>query len=321
MIDQNASQNFTAAKVIAIFTVVTTHWIGDPRLWVFSTVGLFIFGFSSAFFTARIYGTEVDVKAFWKKKVQRLGIRYWLILGALAVLLTIQGKDVFHWHSLVHLTGLSGVLNLFGPSEGGLGRGLWFFTVLLLFYVLYPVVAGSLCSGKRTDIVLVLLTAGMLVLDSTVKPGFALWVTMLGFILGIYVGVNRVPLTAGWLKVWMLASFLGFGALNAMGYKVLNGALIFSLALALSLWLTVASGRKIPLLGVLTRLETCLLEIYLIHSYLFIRPTAISPVDFALSLVLIVAAAFALNFAGNRLVAWIFADRRPALPIDAEMSK
>ena len=44
------------------------------------------------------------------------------------------------------------------------------------------------------------------------------------------------------------------------------------------------------------------------------RPTGQTLVDFAFSLVLIVAAAMLLNGAGNRLVAWIFAPRPAKAP-------
>ena len=173
LMDTTVSQNFSIAKVIAIFFVVTSHWFKEIDLWVLASIALFLFGFSSAFFTGRIYGPGVDVRAFWNNKLRRLGIRYWLILGILAVLVTIQGRDVFHWHSIVHFAGLSGVLNLFGPSASALGNGLWFFTLLLLFYGAYPLLAPRLLASKQTSVIMVATTVGLLILDQSLRVGFS----------------------------------------------------------------------------------------------------------------------------------------------------
>lgn len=316
IMDKTVSLNFSVAKVVAIFTVVASHWFTDLPLWILATIALFLFGFSSSFFTGRLYGTDVDVRAFWKKKVQRLGVRYWLILAVLSVLLVIQGRDIWHWHSLVHVAGLSGILNLFAPSQSALGRGLWFFTLLLFFYALYPLLAKRLVASTRTTVVLAVTVAGLLALNEVVRLGFALWLTMIGFILGIYVGVNQLRLRTRAVDAVLLATPLLLGFTNAvLGISALNIPLLGLFALALSLRLTIPA-MPLTLLRPLVTLEAFLLEIYLIHSYLFVRPTGNSALDFGISLVLIVVAAWLLNLAGNRLVAWIFA-AKPAAPAPA----
>lgn len=312
MDSQTLSLNFSVAKVLAIITVVSSHWFTDIPLWAAATIALFIFGFSSAFFTGRIYGTQVDVFDFWKKKLQRLGIRYWFILGVLAVLLTVQGQEVFHWHALVHVVGGSGILNLFGRSVSELGRGLWFFTLLLLFYTLYPLVAKLLVSQKMTTVCLFFVVICLLAINEQVHLGFSLWLTILGFIIGIYVGVNRFVLLKAPIKTAIALSFLAFGVLNTFfAYKGLNNVLFFVLSTATALWLTIATCPNFQLVRVLAKLEKCLLEIYLIHSYFFIHLTGVSVVDFAISLALIIAAALALNSAGSWLVTWTF-DAKPS---------
>ncbi|THC39779.1 acyltransferase family protein [Massilia sp. Mn16-1_5] len=316
--DNTVSLNFSVAKVIAIFTVVASHWFKDIPLWPLATIALFLFGFSSSFFTGRIYGSEVDVGAFWKKKVQRLGVRYWLILMVLGALLLIQGRDVFHWHTLVHIAGLSGVLNLIGASESALGRGLWFFTLLLFFYALYPMLAKALRASNRTSVTLALTAIALLLLNEWVALGFSLWLTMLGFILGIHAGVNRLRLQPRAVDALLVAAPLLLVACNSgFGLKALNVPLLGLFALALSLRLTIP-GTPLTWLRPLVALEAFLLEIYLIHSYLFVRPTGHTLVDFALSLVLIVAAAIVLNHAGNRLVARIFAPRAAPVPVQTQ---
>ncbi|WP_020652677.1 acyltransferase family protein [Massilia niastensis] len=307
MDSKTLSQNFSVAKVLAIFMVVTSHWFTHLPLWIPSAVALFIFGFASTFFTSRLHGTIIDVGAFWKNKIQRLGIRYWFILGVLSVLLILQGKEVFHWHSLVHFMGMSGILNLFGASESGLGRGLWFFTLLLLFYVLYPYTAKRLIASRETPFLLAIVVAALLLVNQEVRLGFSLWLTMIGFILGMYIGVNRFRLSRALLLALVLLSACAFGMLNAFfAYRELNGLLLFVLSTALALWLTVAECPRFQFIGSLARLEKYLLEIYLIHSYFFIRPTGNPIVDFVLSLGLILAVAMILNTAGNKIVGWMF---------------
>lgn len=307
--DKTVSLNFSVAKVIAIFTVVASHWFKDLPLWIPATIALFLFGFSSSFFTGRLYGQDVDIGAFWKKKLQRLGVRYWLILAVLALLLLVQGRDIWHWHTLVHVAGMSGILNLFAPSASALGRGLWFFTLLLFFYALYPLLAKRLVASPRTSLALVLTVAGLLVLNEVVRLGFALWLTMIGFVLGIYAGVNQVALRTRAVDAVLLAAPVLLAFTNAvLGMSAFNMPLLGLFALALSLRLTIPA-TPLTLLRPLVTLEACLLEIYLIHSYLFVRPSGVSVLDFAFSLVLIVAAAWLLNHAGNRLVGWLFASK------------
>jgi hypothetical protein len=60
------------------------------------------------------------------------------------------------------------------------------------------------------------------------------------------------------------------------------------------------------------RLENCLLEIFIIHTYLFIHPTGIGALDFVITMTLVSAVAWVLNIAGNRLVKLAFS--KPAVP-------
>ncbi len=286
--------------------VVASHWFKEIDLWIFATIALFLFGFSSAFFTGRIYGSEVDVRRFWKNKLRRLGVRYWMILSVLAIFLIVQGRDVWHWHSLVHLAGLSGVLNLFSPSASALGRGLWFFTLLLLFYAAYPLLAPRLAASGRAVIIMVGCTVGLLVLDKLVGVGFSLWSTTLGFLFGIFIGVNQFRLNAMMLNLAIITiPFVLIVANVILHIDDFNMIMLHAFSLAFSLRLTLP-GLMLRGLGFVVVIEACLLEIYLIHSYLFTRPTGNGVIDFLISLIIIVGAAFLLNRLGNRLAAWLF---------------
>ncbi|MFK3739384.1 hypothetical protein [Massilia sp. TN1-12] len=313
--DSPASFNYSVFKVVAILTVVASHWFADLPLWIPTVVGLFIFTFSSALFTTRIYGSKLDVRSFWQKKLQRLLVRYWFLLVCLSVLLLAQDKVVFHWHSLVHVFGLSGFLNVFGHNESALGAGLWFFTVLLLFYATYPYLVRA-CVANGNDFFLPLVaTAFFMFMDKNVNLGFSLWLTTLGFILGVFVGLYDTRVAPRLALALGAGSLVLILALNlVLGYKGANNALLALSCISTNLWLMKARLPHWAPLRMLAKLEGCLLEIFIIHMYLFVHPTGQHLLDFVLSLVLIVATAWVLGQAGSKVVALVFpaATARPA---------
>ncbi|MGZ5202905.1 MAG: hypothetical protein ACXWC4_24340, partial [Telluria sp.] len=226
------------------------------------------------------------------------------------------GRTVFHWHTLVHVFGLSGFLNLFGHSVSSLGAGLWFFTLLLLFYVAYPYLA-RLAAASRGDFLLPLVaTVFFFYLNEHVILPFSLWLTTLGFILGVFAGLygTQVParvslvLTVGALAM-LLASNIVFG------YKTANADLLALACVTVNLWLMRARLPQWKILRGVAGLEGCLLEIFIIHTYLFIHPTGINALDFVITMSLVTGMAWFLNIAGNRLVKLIFS--KPDAPAPA----
>ena len=174
---------------------------------------------------------------------------------------------------------------------------------------MYPALARMLKASSRTTAALAATVAGLLLMDAWVQLGFSLWLTTIGFILGVYVGMNRLKLQAATLHAVLVGTPLLFVLTNGvLKLNVLNIPLLGLFALALSLRLTMP-GKPLNMLRPLIALEACLLEIYLIHGYLFVNMTGHTVVDFAISLVLIVIAAMLLNAAGNHLVKSMFAPR------------
>jgi hypothetical protein len=308
------SFNFSLFKVLSILCVATSHWPFNMALpmWIPTTIGLVIFAFSSGMFTSRIYGVEVDVAAFWRKKIERLAVRYWFLLAFISVILLVEGKTVFHWHSLVHVFGLSGFLNLYGHNLSGLGAGLWFFTLLLLFYVTYPYLA-RLAAASQGDFVFPLVAiVFFFFLNEHMVLAFSLWLTALGFVLGVFVGLygTRIPARVSFgLSAVALALLLVNNIV--FGYQAANGALLGMACITTNLWLMRAQLPQWKPLRMLAKLENCLLEIFIVHTYLFIHPTGIGAVDFLCSMSLIVVTALILNAIGNRLVKLVFS--KPAV--------
>lgn len=296
-VSEDASFNFSVAKVVAIFTVVAGHWFTGTVLWIPVTFGLFIFAFSSGYFTARIYGVNLNRAQFWRKKIDRLAIRYWVALLFLAILLSARSREILDWETLIHFMGLSGVLNWIGvPNHSALGAGLWFFTLLLAFYVAYPFLAKLTESKTRAMWISGLSIVLAVALEDHVKVGHELWLTMLGFILGVAFGLHQLRVRPVAMLIAAIACCILLADLNLLTkYKQFNTALIASTSLLLSIWLSQAVLPKWQWVKVVAKLDQYLLEIFLIHSYLFIHLFANSPVDFVLSVVLTMFVAFALN--------------------------
>jgi hypothetical protein len=302
-ISRGVSLNFSVAKVIAIFMVVAGHWFAGTILWIPVTFGLFVFAFSSAYFTSRIYGVELDRKRFWRKKLERLGLRFWVIMSFLTILLAFEGRVIFHWHTLMHFLGLSGVLNWLAiPSRSALGAGLWFFTLLLMFYVAYPYLAKLSQSKAAAILVSVVATVAAVFLEEKVKVGHELWLTSLGFILGVAYGLHepRLSSTSAFILAGLsCACLLGLNLFSS--YRQFNTVLIAAASISISLWLSKARLPPWPAAKTLAKLENYLLEIFIMHTYLFVHVSGNPVLDFALSLALIVIAAIAVN----HVVAWL----------------
>ena len=319
--DQAASTsfNFSVFKVLSILCVAISHWADGTNLplWIPTSIGLVIFAFSSGMFTARIYGVNVDVGAFWRKKIERLAVRYWFLLAFLSVILLAEGRTVFHWHSLVHVFGLSGFLNLFGQNASSLGAGLWFFTLLLLFYVAYPFLARLAAASRGDFLPPLVATVVFFYLNEHVVLPFSLWLTTLGFILGVFAGMYGTQVPARVSLALTLAALVLLLASNiVLGYKTANGALVGLACITANLWLMRARLPQWKVLRGLARLENCLLEIFIIHSYLFIHPTGIGALDFVITMTLIIVTAWILNIVGDKLVKLVFkkpAARGPAI--------
>ena len=70
-----ASRNFRFAKALAIVFVFSGHFgTGIPGFWMLVSIGLFVFAFSSAYFTSAKYHEVLDLRAFWKCKLLRLSL-------------------------------------------------------------------------------------------------------------------------------------------------------------------------------------------------------------------------------------------------------
>lgn len=293
-IDQNISNNFHIVKVLSIVAVISGHYFREfAFLWVPVTMGLLIFSYSSGFFTWLKYNEHYNKKAFWMKKVERLGLNLAVINIFLLILFLIQGKpEVMTWHTIVNIFGLTGFLNWFHIRNASpFGAGMWFFTLLLIFYLSYPAIE-YLNRKKSTSYLFVFFFVILAYyLQCHIEYGHALWLTACGFVVGIFFARNEIGGTVR-LSVSIFGVILAImlWCNYLLGNKDYNFFFILFLGIA-----CIFSLKNIQFPGFLLMVGSffsgCLLEIYLIHFYLFIEPTGYRFCDFAISLFIILSTA------------------------------
>lgn len=298
----NASANARVFKPLAILCIVFGHFhaSGGQRVtvleywWNVSAIALIYFTICSAYFTRIKYRDDLSVMEFWKNKARRLGAKLLLVNVFLLVLFVLRGReDIWNAYSLVNVFGMTGFLNWFGVrNQSPFGAGLWFLTLLFLFYAAYPglrrLYAG--CSSSGLTLVFV---ATCLVLDRTVPVGHTLWLTMAGYFVGMHLAESRVAGRAWAIVAAMACLFVLFVVFNALQFKIANGFFLVSLA-ALFFVLTTHVAFHETRLRVLGVLDEAVLEIFMLHTYLFVHLTKICALDFMLSLAVILAIAVVL---------------------------
>ncbi|MBN1588457.1 MAG: acyltransferase family protein [Pirellulales bacterium] len=298
MVDQNTSDNFALAKTASIIMVVVGHFqLGYESTWILVTIGLFVFGFSSGFFTSAKYDERLPLAAYWQNKLFRLGPSLLVANAFLLGLFCFRGTPgIWTWQTPVSVLGLSGFLNWFGiPDASPFGAGLWFFTLLLIFYGVYPVLRWIGRSRSALGVVGFLALVAAAILNRHVTMGHALWLTAWSFIFGVVVRRFHISLSA-WLSGSLAACFAGLMVvLNvSAGFKQLNFLLIVAMAAFTVLCIKDARlPHKLPLSRFL--LSGCLMEIYVVHSYLYVRPTGQKMFDLAISLAWIIFVSWLLS--------------------------
>ena len=301
--NSQASSNFQIAKVLGILTVATAHYFPDTMLWVPSSVALFIFGFSSAYFTHLKYNQQFSAVPYWTNKFSRLGYSL-LVINAflLVVSFLASSRTIFVWQTPLHLVGLSGLLDwLHIANTSPLGNGMWFFTLLLIFYGVYPLLRIVNQHDLSSLLLLLVALVGMSYCHFYYPLGYDLWLTAFSFIFGVYIAAHPFRLSTSMFILGSIVSVSLMGMLNFLlkinGY---NFFLIMSSSAFLAMWLREAT-MPASLLRAISYLSDIVLEIYLIHTYLFFGFTGSKFVDYVLSMCLILLTAKLLQHAAMRI--------------------
>ena len=298
-----ASFNFQIAKVLGILIVATAHFFPDTMLWVPSSVALFIFGFSSAYFTHLKYSQHFDAFPYWTNKVIRLGYPLLVINVFLLVVSSIvSSRTIWVWQTPLHIVGLSGLLDwLHIDNASPLGNGMWFFTLLLVFYGVYPLLRMANQHAVSSLLLLLIALAGMSYCHVQYPVGYYLWPTAFSFIFGVYIAGHPLRLPIPVYILGGVVSVFLMGMLNfLLRVNAYNFFLIMAASALFSVWL-----REAILPAWLLRptgyLSDIVLEIYLIHTYLFFIFTGSKFADYVLSMCVILLTAKLLQHATIRI--------------------
>lgn len=298
----DVSRTFAIAKVLSIIVVATAHYLPGTVLWVPQTVGLFVFAFSSGFFTGRKYAGRFSLGRFWRAKVDRLAVRLLVIDACLLILFLAQGRPgIVRWQTLPSLVGLSGFLTWFKvPSPSPFGAGLWFFTLLWLFYGAYPLLNRATARPGPAAVTLAVALAACSILHVHLKVGHMLWLTAFAFVFGVYSARHSLrvrPVIPAVLAVGLAGVMV---LLNVKwDWTQANYWLILLVSVATVYFLMQGPlrGRAFAWLLVFSG---CVMELYFVHTYVFIDSDRLHPaVGATLSLLLAIASAFLLGLLGR----------------------
>jgi peptidoglycan/LPS O-acetylase OafA/YrhL len=155
-----------------------------------------LLGFISA---ALLSTREYEFGSFLIKRFTRI---YSSLIVCLMVILTLHallGKKVMELshaghvmaqHTLFHFMGMSAFFGLFEvDSEVTIGPGLWFITVIVVLYLVFPLLQ-KVFRHPRGLVHLVLFVALCTMLNFVVYGGQAMWNVVISFAVGVYCGVH-----------------------------------------------------------------------------------------------------------------------------------
>jgi hypothetical protein len=304
---ERTSKNLSAAKGVAVLTVMSGHYASIPNFWVVVTVSLLIFTISSGYFTWQRYHGEFSLRSYWRRKAVRLGSRLIIIELFLFCLFLVEGRDgLWSWHTAVNLAGLNGFLNWFHiPNCSPYGAGMWFLTLLLIFYAGYPFLEQFYRRNSSSLAVTICGTLCLFVLNHTMVYGHALWLTAAGFFVGIFLAQCHLRLS--------LIAAVGMVIMSAVGMIVSHTLFAFD-KVNFFFILSVAVGVNFCLMEVdLPQQVTCvgrwlsgiLLEIYLLHPYLMVKPTGINMWDVSISIAVVLFVGALLGWIGKQVRLYI----------------
>lgn len=270
---KDISYNFSVVKVISILILIPGHYSLGSIFWVPTAIGLFIVGFSSAFFSASKYTDNFSASTYWAQKIDRLGYKLLVINLFLLVLFFVENRSgIWTWQTLLIVCGFKGFFNWFKiPNNSPFGEGLWFFTLLLIFYITYPALKKLNKSRRRAYTALFFSLPLFILLQYTVPMGHTLWLTAFSFIFGVlYKSLNLKQHTYTAMTIALSAGILMLVFNFMLGLKAFNYMFIIIISIATVILLM---GYRLPSLvfSNFTLLSGCILEIYFIHVYLFIK--------------------------------------------------
>jgi uncharacterized protein YneF (UPF0154 family) len=231
------SNNFSAAKGAAVITVMIGHYTDIPNFWVVVSVALLIFSITSGYFTWQRYHGEFLLRKFWRRKLVRLLPQLFVIEIFLFALFLVQDQPgLWSWHTVINLSGMNGFLNWFRiPNQSPYGAGMWFLTLLIIFYGVYPLMEMVFRRKASSLFITVMGCLCFFLLNTYVLYSHAVWLTATGFIVGIFIARRQIKVSL--LESGIAVFISGVGMMTAhwmLHFDSLNFFLFYLLELELS---------------------------------------------------------------------------------------
>jgi hypothetical protein len=231
-----------------------------------------VFSYSSGYFTAAKYSEGFDKKVFWLNKFKRLGLVLLFADLFLLILFLIQKRpDILSWYTIVSGLGLTGLLNWFYiPNKTPFGAGLWFLTLLYIFYIFYPFLLKLSLNKKKAYIFCILYSFVMWLLNQYNPYGHALWLTSCGFIWGVVMSRHKIQCAKQLSLFLMLFSLCFMIFLNFIFvFKQTNFLLMLIFSINLMLYLEKVNVYTF-FIKFLSPLKNTVFFIYILHPYLYL---------------------------------------------------
>ena len=296
-----ASMNARIFKPLSIILVCFGHFysMGDYKIagmeywWNISAICLVYFSICSAYFTNLKYSLKFSFSNFWINKMYRLGIKVIIVnLFLLFLFVYLKKNDILNVYTLINMLGFTGFLNWFGiKNSSPFGAGLWFLTLLYIYYCFYPLLS-FIFKSFFVHIVFFACLFAFFVLDRFLNVGHTLWLTASGFFVGMYLSTISVRINS--IVLIFLISLIFFIVANIFGFKFLNGVFIVSLASSFFM-ITEKYNFNTVFLANIKIIDSFVLEIFMLHTYLFIFPFSIFIFDFMSSIIFIIFISYILS--------------------------
>jgi len=312
--DERTSKVFDILKVFSMFFVFLAHFVGavypEIPIWLLASFALFIFGFSSAYFTSEKYFGNFSLKQYFGNKIKRLYVGLAVIFVFLGLLFFVEGRqNIFSFQSLMQYLGFGGILNWFSiENTSPFGAGMWFITLLLIFYLLFPILNRFIAGKIQTWTFMVLGIICLYVWSMFFYPGTSLFLTASAFILGFGFSRLKLKLSSGhalYLALLSVAFFGVYAFFVLIKFKQFNFFFQFFMYLCAMLFL-LRVPLIIKLFNPISFLSMCLLEFYLIAPYLSFHLFNHLIVDLLFSIAIILPVSLALASISKRISKALF---------------
>jgi hypothetical protein len=178
-------------------------------------------------------------------------------------------------------------------SPSPFGHGLWFFTLLFIFYAVYPILEKINKNTLTSNVAIISYFIIFLWLSYAVKVGHALWITAFSFCFGVYSAHNYIKILhkISALIMVVLASVMMFLNIKMSINYYNNFFIIFISSFFVNFISQVVLHRSFKVFIVFS---SSILEVYFIHTYLFIKLEN-SILGFLFSVIVVLCVSLILN--------------------------